>query len=258
MKKVIQILNVLLLLVAAGGVFYLAAVLKNGNDSKIELISFEGNSHLTKEQYLNYANLTDKNSYADLSIQIIKDRIEKHPYIERADVRFESGNSISIRIIEKKFDSILLEKENQYILTDDLQVLPVFPQTKKIDYPIISNPVLYGDLKVLSVLKKNQDIVTASKIISAIKLINPELYDSLSSIDLENGGDIVIYLSSADYPVKLGRGNELRKVVYLNNLWNFLKGKEINKYLDYVDLRYGGHVYLGISETDTEEGIKKS
>ena len=52
MKKVIQILNVLLLLVAAGGVFYLAAVLKNGNDSKIELISFEGNSHLTKEQYL--------------------------------------------------------------------------------------------------------------------------------------------------------------------------------------------------------------
>jgi hypothetical protein len=144
-------------------------------------------------------------------------------------------------------------------------VLPVFPLTKKIDYPIISNAAFYGDVKVLSTMKDNYDIVTASKMITAVKLLNPELYDSLSTIDLAYGGDIKVYLTSVNYPVEIGRGNEVRKMVYLNNLWNYLKGKEINQYMDYVDFRFGGHVYLGITEmpsghnnSKAEEATKKS
>jgi hypothetical protein len=37
-----------------------------------------------------------------------------------------------------------------------------------------------------------------------------------------------------------------------------LKGKELNKYMEYVDLRYNGHVYLGIIEPGKEEETKKS
>ena len=247
-----------------GGVFYLSVSLSNSSSYKIQIISLEGNNHLTKEQYLSYANLLDKNSYANLPLQVIKDRMEKHPYVENADVRYDGNGRVSIKITEKIFDSILLNKEEQYLLTEDLQVLPVLPQTKKIDYPVISNPAFYGDVKVLSSMKDNADIVTASKIVTAVKLLNPELYDSLSTIDLEYGGDIIVYLTSVNYPIQIGRGSEIRKMAYLNNLWNYLKGKEINQYLDYVDLRFGGHVYLGITETpdgqspEAEEATKKS
>ncbi len=254
------------MVVALGAIIYFSVSLKTSNGYNIQVIAMEGNVHLTKEQYLSYADLLDRNNYANLSLQVIKDRIEKHPYVERADVRYDGNNQVSIRITEKSFAAILLNGENQYILTDKLQALPVFNQTQKIDYPIVSNPsIIEGGIQELSSMRKNTDIVTAAKIISSVKLLNPELYDSLSSIDLENGGDIVLSLSSVDYPVRIGRGSEIRKIVYLNNLWNYLKGKEINQYLEYVDLRYGGHVYLGISNSTTgkvgtnfHEGLDKS
>jgi len=51
-----------------------------------------------------------------------------------------------------------------------------------------------------------------------------------------------------NFPVVFGRKDEIKKVVYFNNLWKFMKGNEVNNYLDYVDLRFDKHVYLGITE----------
>ena len=262
MKALGKIISAIFLVVTLGLVVYLSVNLKSGNGYSIQIIAMEGNVHLTKEQYLSYANLLDRNNYASLSLQVIKDRIEKHPYVERADVRYDGNGQVSISITEKSFIAILLNDDNQFIVTDKLQVLPVFDQTKKIDYPIIANTNVNGAVQPLASMRNNFDVVTAAKIISSVKLLNPELYDSFSSIDLENGGDIILNLSSVNYPIRIGRGSEIRKIVYLNNLWNYLKGKEINQYLDYVDLRYGGHVYLGIlessngkAETNSNEGL---
>lgn len=258
MKSLGKILSALFLIVTLGAIFYLSVYLKTGNGYSVQVIAFEGNVHLTKEQYLGYANLLDRNTYVSLTLPVIKGRIEKHPYIESADVRYDGNGQVSVRITEKSFIAILLNDDNQFIVTDKLEVLPVFDQTKKIDYPIIANTSGYGAIQPLQYLKNNYDVVTAAKIISSVKLLNPELYDSLSSIDLENGGDIILILSSVNYPIKIGRGSETRKIVYLNNLWTYLKGKEINQYLDYVDLRYGGHVYLGINEAAAGKVEKNS
>ncbi len=264
MSKLAKILSVSFLILVIGLMIYLSIGLKSGNENKIKFISLEGNIHLAKEQYMNFANLVDKNTYGNLSLQIIKDRIEKHPYVKRADVRYEGSGKASIRITEKVFDSILIDSSSQYILTENLQLLPLLPETIKIDYPVISNAFFGNSLKVLSSMKRNLDIVTASKIISTVRLLNPELEKDFSSIDLQNGGEILLYLSSANYPIKIGRGNEIKKVIYFNSLWNYLKGKEINNYMEYVDLRYGGHVYLGIIDStnglvkNIDEGQKKS
>ncbi len=258
MAKQKKIFSVIFLAVTLALVAYLSFGVKNNVDLRIDIISLDGNIHLSKEQYLSFANLLDKSGYINLSLQIIKDRIEKHPYVQSADVRYDGEGKVSIVIKEKNFESILLKNDEQFILTEQLQVLPILPLTKKIDYPVISNSIFENEFKILSTLKKNNHIVTASKIISAVQLLNPELEKDLSSIDLQNGGDIVLYFSSLDYPVFVGRGSEVRKVIYFNNLWNYLKGKEINNYLSYVDLRYGGHVYLGIIEQSKEEVTKKS
>ncbi|MEW6701597.1 MAG: FtsQ-type POTRA domain-containing protein [Bacteroidota bacterium] len=257
MTKTTKILSAFFLLATIGLMVYLSIDLKDGNEYRINLILLEGNDHLSKEQYMNFANLFDKSVYGKLSLQIIKDRIEKHPYVQSADVRYDGSGKVSVKIVEKIFDSILLDSSSQYILTENLQLLPVLPGTKKIDYPVISNPLIGSQLKVLSSMKKINDIVIASKIISAVKLLNPELEKDFSSIDLQDGGDVVLFFSSLNYPVIIGKGNEIKKIFYFNSLWNYLKGKEINNYLEYVDLRYGGHVYLGITEQGIEEGQKK-
>lgn len=242
--------------ILSGLLIYLTITLYKTDNVKIELISLDGNIHLSKEQYFEFANLLEKSHYTNLTLQVIKDRIQKHPYVARTDVRYDGSGKVSVKIAEKEFESILLINNQQYLLTEDLQILPLLPKTKKIDYPFISNPVI-EKVEAKKFYRKNSDLVTASKIISTVKLINPELYDALNVVDLQNGGDITLDFSVLNYPVIIGRGSEVRRTIYFNNFWSYLKGKEINKIMQYVDLRYAGHVYLGIQETSTE-GNKKS
>lgn len=258
MKNIIKILNVVLLVSLLGSIFYFAINIQSKSDTIIKSILIEGNEHLSAEQYLSFANLLNKNTYSFLSLQVIKDRFEKHPYIDHADVRFDGDGKVSIKIFEKVFESQILKNEEHFLLTDRLQVLPILPQTKKIDIPVISVNSNSDGFKVLSFLRKNYEVITAAKIITAVKLLNPELYDNLSTIELQNEKDIVIDLSSVNYQVKLGSGNELNKIICFSNFWNYLRGKPINKYMEYVDLRYSGHIYLGVIEPGKEEENKKS
>ena len=102
---------------------------------------------------------------------------------------------------------------------------------------------------------KNIDIITSFKIISTLKYVSPELHDLLSEIDLRNGKDIMLTFSSLPYPIVIGRGNEIRKTLYFSTLWNYLKGNELNSLMNYVDLRYDNHVYLGLMEQGEEKNI---
>lgn len=254
-KNIFAILLMILLVIAIG---YVSVGVKNEVEVKIKYISIVGNSYLSKQSYLAFAELMDKENYKNISLQIIKDRFEKHPYIKLVDVRYDGGGTVTVKIKEKVFESILVTSDDQYLLTEEMQVLPVMPATLKIDFPVISNAFIPEGIKVLSTIKKNGDVVTATKIIGAVKLVNPEMYDALSSIDMQNGSDIHVQFSNVDYPVNMGRGNEIKKAIYYSNFWNYLKGKELNNYLEYVDLRYSGHIFLGLIEPNTEETEKKS
>lgn len=261
MKLPKHIIAAVLFLIAIGAIAYMSFGVKAADIDKIKYISLEGNIHLSKESYLKYAMLSNRNSLSSLTVQIIKDRVEKHPYVSSADVRYDGNNKVTVKITEKNFESMLFLNDEQYLITDKLQVLPVLENSRQIDYPVIANVQLNNAVKMLSSIKKNYDVLTAAKIIGAVKLANPEMHDALSSIDMQNGGEINVYFSSFDYPVMLGRGNELRKILYFSNFWNFLKGKELNNYMEYVDLRYGGHIFLGLleqSEQNQEAMEKKS
>lgn len=250
MKKPEKILSLALLIFLTAGVLYLSFELKKEKNYKISFITLEGESHLSKEEYFTFAGLNDRSRYGSLTLQIIKDRILKHPYIESADVRYDGFNKVTISIKEKSFEAILLENDTQYLVSKDLQLLPFFTNTKKADYPIIIN-LKDKNIREIGSLRKNKDAVTATKVIAGIKLLNPGLHNFLSTVDMRGGGDIVLLFSNVDYPVIIGRGNEIRKVAYFSSMWAFLKDKEINNFMDYIDLRYGGHIYLGVTEDTT-------
>ena len=127
MTKKQKIFNAIFLLLMAGAIVYLSFALNKGKDYKVGLIEIEGNDHLSAEQYMEYANLANKANYGKLTLQVIKDRIEKHPYVAHADVRYDGNGKVSVKIKEKSFESILMNNDTQFILTDKLQVLPYIP-----------------------------------------------------------------------------------------------------------------------------------
>jgi len=220
----------------------------------ILVIEIDGNMHLPNNIYLEYAKLDDRTVYTNLSAGVIRDRIQKHPYVEKVDIE-QNGSNLKVHITEKQFDAILLVNDNQYLITDNSILLPVLEFTEKIDYPVIRDPNLKDTLKLLYTVKYESDIITALKMLTSVKLLNPDLYESISEVNLREGKDIVMFLSNSKYPIGVGRNQEVRKIIIFSNLWNQIKDKKIDDIISYIDLRYKDKIFLGLTSDNSDDGV---
>ena len=241
--------SISILVVIIAGMAYLSVSLEGKvKKQKLNFIELKGNYHLTEDQYLKFGNLYKRENYEGLSSILIRDRLVKHPYVKNVDVKYDDNSKATILLNEKEFETVLLINGKNYFLTSNFELLPILPYTQKIDYPVIVNPNYNGDFKKFKVLDKNEDLITAYKIIDAIRLTDSELLAGLSEIDMQNGGDIVLYFTFLHYPVIIGRGEEVKKIVIFQRLWDSIKGNEVNQELKYLDIRFSDKVYLGLSK----------
>lgn len=256
MKNITNILRYLLFGLFVITLVYLSLSLESDKGYKIDVIDLEGNLMLSNDQYFRYAKLKNKNDEDELTLALIKDRIEKHPYVEQAEVRYDGNNKVLVRIKEKSIEAIIYDGTEQFLITESFELLPIVPFTKQIDYPVLTNPLFPRKIVAGNILRNNDDVFTGFKIIETLKLGSPELYDQLSEIDLRNGGDIILTFSDIKFPVVIGRQNEIEKVIYFSTLWKTTDGRSLNYALDYVDLRYNGLMYLGFMQNESEEENK--
>jgi cell division septal protein FtsQ len=239
-----KILGTILFIVLISCILYLTFYSdKKINKGNIEMVEITGNGLLNESDYLTFTMLNDLSLNHNLSAQIIKDRFEKHPYISRADVE-ASGNKAKIILSEKKMMAMILNNSDAYFITEDFQVLPIFSDTKINDMPIIRNAKESNQIKPLNFIK-TPDMIDAFKVIDAAKKTNMNIYKRISEIDLHNGGDIVLNLSGMKSPIVFGRGEEARKMIYLELMWDgILAGNSPIHESDYIDLRFANEVYL--------------
>lgn len=224
------------------GISYLVYYSGKSSENKIiESIKLSGNMLLNENDYLSFTKLSEQSN--EVTLPIIKSRFEKHPYILRADVKFINENEVGVFLSEKKIYGLIVDAGEAFFITDDFIVLPVFPNTKMLDVPVISN------LKKRNIkpLKKftNQDIVQAFKIIDASKSLTTQTLKDISEINLRSGGDVLITFSYLNIPVIFGRNNEAGKILSLEALLiNNLKNNYL-KECNYIDLRFYNEIYLG-------------
>lgn len=252
----VRVISIIILLSMLSLVLYMSLAVDNIDKNPILVIELDGNMHLPKNIYLEYAKLDDRTIYSDLDISVIRDRIQKHPYVDKVELR-QIGSNLKVNITEKQIDAVLLVNDNQYLITDNSILLPVLEFTQKIDYPIISDPHLNGALEILKSIKHESDVITALKMLMCVKLLNPDLYESISEVNLREGKDIVMYLSNSEYPVVIGRNQEVRKVIYFSNLWGYIKGKKVDDIINYIDLRYKDKIFLGLNTISTDDGADR-
>lgn len=238
-----KILGTLFFIALVSILFYLILLPKKIIKRSIGEIELSGNKFLIDNDYLKQTKLSDVRNFNNISLAVIKDRLEKHPYILRADVELK-GNKIFAYVVERKMIAIILKKTDIYFVSDNFEILPLMPKTKLIDLPVISNPASNDDVKPFAIIKNN-GLLDALKIIEAIKLTDQRMLNHLSEINLRNGGDIVLTFSGYPVPIIFGRGEEARKMVYLESLW---ENKDLNNMIknsSYIDLRFAGNIYAG-------------
>lgn len=232
--------------ILSGIVIYLSLSLESKKEIDITIIDINGNVHLPKNSYFEYANLQDKQNYDLLSLSVIRDRLQKHPYIKKVTVGYVGNGKVIVNLIEKEFKAILLTNGQRFLMTSKIEALPVLENSQNINYPVIQ---INSDnrIKPFQLAGSNNEIKTAFKMLTAAKLLNPSLYDNLSEIDFRNKRNAIIRFSSVDYPVILGREDEIKKLVVFERLWESIGTIQANKLLEYVDLRFTDKVYLGIT-----------
>ena len=133
-----------------------------------------------------------------------------------------------------------------------MEIIPVLEHSQNINYPVIQIKADGKSISPFQLAKNNEDIKTSFKILTAARLLNPGLYDNLSEIDLRDGKNAIMYFSSVDYPVILGKQNEIKKMVVFEKLWESIRTVQANKLLEYVDLRFSDKVYLGVAGGNLE------
>lgn len=232
--------------ILSGIVIYLSLSLESKKEIDITIIDIKGNVHLPENSYFEYANLQDKQNYDLLSLSVIRDRIQKHPYIKQVTVGYAGNGKVIVNLIEKEFKAILLTNGERFLMTSKIEALPVLENSQNINYPVIQ---INSDNKIkpFQLAGNISEIKTAFKMLTAAKLLNPSLYDNLSEIDFRNKRNAIIRFSSVDYPVIIGRENEIKKLVVFERLWESIGTIQANKLLEYVDLRFTDKVYLGIA-----------
>jgi len=253
MKLQSEIKHSFLLLIILGVIGFLAFTLEESEINDIIHIEIFGNKYLSKEEYLKYSQLTNLDNTSKLSIALIRDRLEKHPYIKNIDVLIVERGIAQIKIFEKKMDAILLNDSKQFMITDNAEVIPFLSSTRNIDLPVIIKNGFKESINVFGNACKDENLFCALKILSTAELYDKKLYKSISEINLSKGDNISLQLVEIQSPIYFGKKNEIEKTVYLSKIFKHMNGNSLTEYLNYVDLRFNDLVYLGFDELSTKE-----
>ena len=248
-ERLSKILGILLFVILLSCISYLVfSSSKQTNKGVIKMIEITGNKLLPVSEYLTFAKLNDSTKYFNLNLSMIKEKFEKHPYVEKVDVEDLGNQSVKVYLTEKILNAVLISSGEPHFISDEFQILPMLPNTKYLDLPVISNPENDQKVESMSYLKTDE-IKQSFRIIEAIKLTNENLYKKLSEINLRNGGDIVLTISGLKPPVLFGKGQAAKKMVYLDLMLNGIENNgSLADSSEYIDLRFANEIYLGSAE----------
>ena len=104
-----KILGTFIFVVLISGLIYLVFFSNKKTDKgEVKMIEIYGNHLLPVNEYLAFTKLGDSSKFGNLTLQDIKERFEKHPYVLKADVEFAGGNTVKVHLTEKNIEAVLL------------------------------------------------------------------------------------------------------------------------------------------------------
>lgn len=91
---------------------------KKGKE-EIKMINIFGNNLLSKDIYMRFADLDHSSVYNKINLNVIKRRIEEHPYVAKTEVKSDGRGNVDVKIKEKDIYAILLTKAEPFFVTSD-------------------------------------------------------------------------------------------------------------------------------------------
>ena len=250
LKRVIFIILILFVITIA---FF---SLKWRSGYSFDKITVTGNYTISKEEILSAARLKDTLISSDeINIDLIQDRISKHPEIKKVYVSKELPSELKIEIIERRPVAILNGENEVKLIDDELEIFPFKKSAKVYDLPVISGIRIESSPDPLKKYNK-EDLRLALFIVLNAYRESKAVYNNISEISLADSGKAIVYLTEDSSPFYFPRkyresiSNKDYQKLLLNKLVlfeNYLKqslDRHLQKQVNYVDLRFENEVIV--------------
>lgn len=228
-KKIKRIIKwtTLFLLIIGGIVFALVSPVFN-----IKEIQVINNSQIATETIVSLSQLqVGQNSFRFNKNKVVKE-IKTNPYVESVDIKRKFPNKIEISI-EERNRNYNVEFLNGYAyINNQGYILEISEQ--KLDLPVIigisteQEQIVEGNRLNTDDLEKFETVI---KIMNICK--NYDLDTKISSIDISNKNDYIIYMEEEKKTIYLGDDSNLsNKMLYVPTILQENQGKEGTIYLN--------------------------
>jgi cell division protein FtsQ len=209
---------------------------------KVQRVSVRGARILTAQQIFALAGVPSSSPMYGIDLFDVRQRILTQPFIKSATVSRSFPNILRIDVIERVPIASLSGGVLRYVDADGM-VLPFVGVPAKLDLPVISGISGTQNARVGDTVANN-DLKQAILVLQTAQQIDSSLYHLVSEVNMNGGGDIVLYSTEAGIPIILGRDGIARKLLTLQSFWtDFVKTDSVSR-LQQVDLRFEDQVVV--------------
>jgi cell division septal protein FtsQ len=186
----------------------------------------------------------------------IHHRVMAEPYVKSARVNREFPDGISIDIEERLPIASINTGHLQYVDAEGILLSSTRTQ-KGFDLPVISGIDGIASVQPGAVIL-NKELSEAISVFHTALEIDSSVYHMISEINMNHGGDILLYSTDVGAPIILGREGMLKKLLTLETFWsNFMTTGDAEK-LKYIDLRYEDQVVVKWNQRPEKASNKTS
>jgi len=238
--------GVLLALLLFGTLGFLAVQgLSRSDFFQITDIHLEGCKQIGKERALEWSGVDIHTNLVAMSPKEVKARLESHGWVEAADVKPEWPNRLIITIKER-VPVAIQNREGQlsYLDRNGRAFAAVEPRDDH-DFPVISGLAGAGGRGEVQT-----DLLEALQFLHFAAQGNRNLpVQSISEINVGSGGELVLFLLSRPFPIRLGRGDLKNKYDRLSAVLSGVYKRREFTGVSYIDVTYrDNQVLVGLTD----------
>ena len=228
------------LLVGMIALFLLSAEWKE--TLRVQTIYVNGSQSVSVKDVAGLAEVLPHTELYHIDLLEVQNRIMAQPFIKSARVNRRLPGTVAIEVIEREpIASVNVGKP--HLVDAEGVMLPDIGAPKKFDVPgIIGIDGLRPERAGVPIM--NKELFNAIDVLKEAIKIDSVVYRMISEVDMNHGGEIILYSSDVGVPVLLGREGVPKKLLMLETFWSrFVSSGDVEK-LGYVDLRFDDQVVV--------------
>lgn len=204
----------------------------------VQRVVVEGARIMSAKELVALANIQPQALMYQTDLFAVRQRLYSQPLIKSAIVSRQLPNELYISIVER--DPIAALSGSQlYCIDAEGMVLPHRVSTTTFDLPLVDGVAGAESVRVGTAMNQS-DVFEAIDILQIAQ--RTDLYHVISEVNMNKGGEVVLYSTEGGIPITLGRGDFGKKLVLFQSFLMGYGKPNMLQQLRAVDLRYDGQV----------------